>query len=321
METCKSPRMVIKTAYALACESLPLHSSKFSRKDFTLAQLFACLAVKEHLKRSYRGAEALLRDSLDWLADIGMTKAPDHNTLCRANKVLLSECHVDKVLDTMVQWAAEAKMLQLSTQPLAVDSTTFDSHHVSRHYERRCHETRRRMKAKDREKGRKSSRSRTVRSLPKLGIAVATASHLILAVWVGTGAGADHPHFEPVVFDAWRRVSNRRFKVVADAGYDGERTHKLARDDRGLKSLIPPSLGRPRKDGGPPSGRWRRRMKRQLATSESRKKCGYTKRWQVETTNSMFKRNQGSALAGKAASSRRRDMLLRVLVHNVMVLR
>jgi hypothetical protein len=62
-------------------------------------------------------------------------------------------------------------------------------------------------------------------------------------------------------------------------------------------------------------------MKRLLATTESRRKCGYTKRWQVETVNSMMKRNQGSALAGKNAWSRRRDMLLRILTHNVMILR
>lgn len=123
--------MVMRTAYALASESLPLHSSKFSRKDFTLAQLFACLAIKEHQKRSYRGAEALLRDSPDWLADIGLSMAPDHNTLCRAAKVLLSERRVDRVLDTMARWATGARMLKLSTHPLAVDSTTFDSHHVN----------------------------------------------------------------------------------------------------------------------------------------------------------------------------------------------
>ena len=144
---------------------------------------------------------------------------------------------------------------------------------------------------------------------------MATASHLILSAWTGTGAGADHPHFEPVVFDAWRLVPHRSFKVAADAGYDGEPTHELARQDMGLVTLIPPGSGRLRKDGGPPGGRWRRAMKRLLATSESRKKCGYTKRWQVETVNSMMKRNQGSALAGKSPRSRRRDMLLRVIKH------
>jgi Transposase DDE domain len=320
MLTCKSPRTVMRTAYALACGCLPQHTSRFSRKEFTLPQLFACLVVKDLLKRSYRGAEAVLRDSPHWLADIGMTKAPDHNTLCRAARILMRDRHVSAILDTMAQWAREAELLQLDTRPLAVDSTMFDSHHVSRHYERRCQETRRRMKQRDRKNGRKTSRSRTVSRLPKLAIGVATANHLILSAWTGTGAGADHPHFEPVVSDARKRVPNRRFKVVADAGYDGEPTHELARREMGLLTLIPAQGGRPRKDGGPPGGRWRRAMKRLLATKQSRKKHGYTNRWQVETVNSMIKRNQGSALAGKKAWSRRRDMLLRVITHNVMIL-
>ena len=71
--------------------------------------------------------------------------------------------------------------------------------------------------------------------------------------------GADHPHFERVVFDAWRRVPHRTFTVAADAGYDSEADHELARRDMGLRSLIPPDIGRPRKDGGPPAGRWRTR--------------------------------------------------------------
>ena len=57
--------------------------------------------------------------------------------------------------------------------------------------------------------------------ISELGIGVATACHLILAAWTGTGAGADHPHFEPVLFDAWRRVPHRTFTAVLDAGYDG----------------------------------------------------------------------------------------------------
>ena len=47
----------------LARQFLPDHTSKFSRHDFTLPQLFACLAVKELLGRTYRGAEALLADA------------------------------------------------------------------------------------------------------------------------------------------------------------------------------------------------------------------------------------------------------------------
>jgi hypothetical protein len=34
----------------------------------------------------------------------------------------------------------------------------------------------------------------------------------------------------------------------------------------------------------------------------------------------MIKRNQGDALAGKSPASRKRDMRLRVLTHNMMIL-
>jgi hypothetical protein len=320
MLTCKSPRTVMQVAHHLASRSLSDYTCKFSRHDFTLAQLFACLAVKELLKRSYRGAEAVLRDSPQWLADVGLSRAPDHNTLQRAAAFLLKACRASRLLDTLAGWAADARILGLSAEPLAVDSTTYESHHVSRHYERRCHQTRRRMRAKELEKrGRNSTRADTVRKLPKLGIAVATACHLVLSAWAGTGLGADHPHFEPLVYDAWRRVPNRRFKVAADAGYDSEANHEIARGDMGLASLIPPDIGRPRKDGGPPGGRWRRRMRRTLGTKAGRKRSGYTSRWQVETVNSMMKRNLGSALAGKSAWSRRRDMLLKVIVHDVTI--
>ncbi len=311
----------MRLAYVAAKDRLPKYSSRFSRRDFTLPQLFACLVVKQQLKLSYRKAEVFLSDCPEWCEQIGLRYAPDHNTLCRAAKLLLSKHRANNLLDLLVQWAAQAGLLRLSTHPMAVDSTTYESHHVSRHYERRCHETRRRMRAKDREKGRSRTRSQTVRRLPKLAIAVATAAHLVTSFWTGTGAGADHPHYRRVVGDARRRVPRRRFKVVADAGYDAEGTHVWTRKKMKLGSLIPPEHGRPRKDGGPPGGYWRSRMKRLFESSESRKRSGYTQRWQVETVNSMMKRNLSSALAGRTAWSRKRDMALKTLVHDLMVLR
>src|SRR5271156_5832566 len=83
METCKSPRKVLAAAHALA-EACLKHRSKFSRRDFTDAQLFACLVLREHQKKSYRGLVALLEDTPDWCQSIGLKKVPDRNTLCRA---------------------------------------------------------------------------------------------------------------------------------------------------------------------------------------------------------------------------------------------
>ena len=50
-------------AHHLASQVLPRYSGKFSRHDFTLAQLFACLCAKQVLSRSYRQAEATLKEA------------------------------------------------------------------------------------------------------------------------------------------------------------------------------------------------------------------------------------------------------------------
>jgi hypothetical protein len=105
METCKSPRKVLLAAYALATACVKEHQSKFSRKDFTGPQLFACLVLREHQKKSYRGLVALLEDSPQWCADIGLKKVPDHNTLCRAHKQLVKPGVVEKMLDLSVATA------------------------------------------------------------------------------------------------------------------------------------------------------------------------------------------------------------------------
>src|SRR5690606_1192653 len=88
-------------------------------------------------------------------------------------------------------------------------------------------------------------RKNKVKSMPKLAIAVATGCHLVLAVAARTGGGSDHPTYEPLVFGAWRRVPHRTFTVVADAGHDGERHHETLRRDMGLRSVVPPLIGRP----------------------------------------------------------------------------
>ena len=116
METCKSPRKVLAAAHALAEASLK-RRSKFSRKDFTDAQLFACLVLREHQKKSYRGLVALLEDSPQWCADIGLKKVPDHNTLCRAFHRLVKPRMIQAQLDISLQVARDARRRQKKETP------------------------------------------------------------------------------------------------------------------------------------------------------------------------------------------------------------
>jgi hypothetical protein len=140
MTTSKSPRKVLKLAHTLAQQALPEYGSHFSRHDFTNAQLFACLVLREHQRKTFRGVEALLRDSPTWLADIGMSKAPDHNTLCRAFDRFVKPALAATILDLMAQLAQHrgGSLPRIrQRKPLAVDSSMFESRHVSRHFERR----------------------------------------------------------------------------------------------------------------------------------------------------------------------------------------
>jgi hypothetical protein len=142
MITCKSPRKVLKFAHLLACQSMPDYGSKFSRHDFTRPQLFACLVLREHQKKSYRGVEALLEDSPEWRADIGLARTPDHNTLCRAFKEFVKPGLVGSMLDQTTAWAMERHLVKADAiKPAAMDSTMFESRHVSRHFEKRCRQT------------------------------------------------------------------------------------------------------------------------------------------------------------------------------------
>jgi hypothetical protein len=98
--------------------------------------------------------------------------------------------------------------------------------------------------------------------------------------------------------------------LLADADFDGEWVHEHVRG-YGIRTLIPPARGRPSQQ--PPAGKWRRRMKRRFNPKK------YGQRWQTETVNSMIKRRLGSALRARSYGSQCREIILRVVTHNVMI--
>ena len=320
METSRSPWKVLREAHAFALKVWPnLYSSPWSRRDFTLPQLFACLVVREQLGLSYRKAEALLRDAPHGLAQVGMTRAPDHNTLWRAFAVVAATRRVNRMLDLMAAAFARAGLLRAlrSIDPLTIDSTCFEERHRSRHYDRAC----RRMKLRDGGKyGEKvdpaevnASRSRKARRMPKLALAVASGCHLVLAARAHTGTGSDSPDFQPLLYRAWCRANVK--VVIADPGFDGEHNHRAARLDMGVRSVIPPEIGRP--SANPPAGRFRRLMRQRFDRKADR--AVYGQRAQSETVNSMIKRNFGDALRSVRPKRREQEMLLRTLTHNLML--
>jgi len=295
------------TAYHLAKRCLPDHSSKFSRKDFTLPQLFACLVVREHQNKSYRGIEALLRDSDHWCKQIGMRRVPDHNTLCRAFHVILDGFRIGRLLDRVAQWMALGDTLGFTC---AIDSTLYDTHHRSRHYEQRC-----RHYSTGDKKTANFRRSCSARRTPKLSLSVDTRSHIILAAQARTGMASDARDFIPLLRQSKRRLPNLQ-TALADAGYDSHENHRIARTELKIHSLIPTGGGRP--SAKPPVSWYRRLMRKKLSGSQKGKP--YAQRAQSETVNSMMKRNLGDHLRARTPEGRRKEQMLRVLTHNISLL-
>jgi transposase len=148
------------------------------------------------------------------------------------------------------------------------------------------------------------------RTFPKLGTVCDTQSYLILAALAEQGPFPDNPQFEPLVRESFARV--RFARLLADAGYDGEPAHCLVRDELGAQSVIP-AIRRHRR-GKLPAGKYRRKM----ATRFPRKHYG--QRWQIEATYSQDKRRFGSQIAASTLAGQFRELMLRVLVHNLAII-
>jgi len=296
--TCKSPRKVLQVAYAVAKESLPAYAHRYSPKKFTQHQLFACLVLKAELKTDYRGVTAFLEDLPDLQQCLELKKVPHFTTLQKAAARLLRNGHVLRLLDTTIKRVMRRKR----RVPLAaVDSSGFDATHASRYYVWRA------------KKQGTLPKHMTYRRFPKLHVLIDTSNHLILSLF-GTRGPTPDVHQLPNVLDQFPG-SVRIEHLLADAGYDSEANHVLLRQECGIRSTIPPKHGRPRKEGTLPSGRYRRLM------SQRFNQAAYSQRSQVETVMSMLKRNLDGCVRARTYWSQIREMALKVLTHNIMILK
>ena len=108
--------------------------------------------------------------------------------------------------------AVVAKRVKLA----ALDGTGFETRHISAYFVKR------------REKGQKNQFQTTKYTrYPYAGIVCDCASHFILAVVTGRGPGSDMKYFPSAVLQTTGRMSVGM--LLADAGFDSERAHCLAR--------------------------------------------------------------------------------------------
>ena len=292
-------------ALATARKALPAYAHKFSPKKFTQHQLFACLVLKTLFETDYRGVVVQLQDNPTLQQDLGLSRVPHFTTLQKAAHRLLMSAKARRLLHATVKLKmGRRKRVALA----AIDSTGLEAQHTSTYYIYR------------RSRVPNLWQTTTYKRFPKLGVICDCKQHLILGMMTKRGPSPDVNQFQMTLKAAVDHV--RIQHLLADAGYDSEMNHVYARDERGIRTTIPPRAGRPTRK--PPTGRWRRWMKQSFARMEQLKQMNqktiFGQRWQVETVFSMIKRRLGCALNARTYWSQCRQMRLMAITHNVMVL-
>jgi transposase len=297
--TSKSPKRILQVAHAVGKRRLRTYSHRFSPKKFTLPQLFACLVLKEFMRLDYRKLSALLEDAPALAAAIDLKQVPHFSTFQKAAARLLVSRRVGRLLDETIRVAMRHRVMKKRVLLAAIDGTGFETRHISGYFVRR------------RDRACKTGyQTTTYTRYPYANLVCDCQSHMVLAVVTGRGPGPDDPYFRPALKQAARR--SKVVTMLADAGFDSESAHVFAREQCGMRTIIPATRGRPTKKRL--RGHWRNRMQTHFDRQT------YGQRWQVETVNSMINRAMDSALRARTYWSQSRELVLRVLTHNIMIL-
>ena len=178
----------------------------------------------------------------------------------------------------------------------SADSTGFEARHVSQYFLQRKYK----------------GEAVYARFHPKLSVICDCKHHLILSVVTGRGPFPDAPSLKNLLRKIPKSISID--KLLADAGYDSEKNHVLAREKYKIRSFFPPLIGR--KTNKPLKCRYRRLMKQLFKFKENIK---YGQRWQVETIFSMIKRRLTTNTKARSFNSQSRELSLIALTYNIMV--
>ena len=109
-------------------QAVPLYSSKYSRRDFTIWQHIALLALMQRVRKSYREyVQDYLTTTEKLIGVLGLSKLPHFTTI---EKFLLRvpSALLERVMGGFLSLTGARR------QVLGVDSSGFSPHHASRYY-------------------------------------------------------------------------------------------------------------------------------------------------------------------------------------------
>ncbi len=282
-----------RLAMATARRVVPPRLSRHADPVYHPASLLAALLLKEHLRLTYRAAEDLLRLSGRLRRLFGLRIVPDHSTLWWfARRHLGPDLAALALAETVERAAGRLRGPRL----VALDSTGMWLSHASRWFERRA------------------ERGRGQRGWLKWALAMWVGPQLLLAQRVRPGPSGDFGDLVPLATAAHAALPFER--LVADAGYDSEASHRFCRERLGADSLIPAKKRRSvRVIATTP---YRQEMVRRLGEpGDEGSRRAYRQRWKAETVMSVVKRRWGEALSARLDDTQRTQALLRGVVYNL----
>jgi hypothetical protein len=110
-------------------QAIPLYSSKFSRKDYTLWQHIALVALMQRVRKSYREyVNDYLTTTEKLVRVLGLSKKLPHYTSIEKFLLRVPSSIVERVLGGFIH------LTRIRKQVFAPDASGFSPHHASHYY-------------------------------------------------------------------------------------------------------------------------------------------------------------------------------------------
>jgi len=263
---------------------VPLYSSKFSRKDYTIHQHLIYLCIKEIQQQSYRDCRDFFDEFNQLQQALGLTKVPHYTTP--------QKC-LQRFPPRWYRFLLKQLTLFVKSRASAVlDGTGMMQTTASYSYIKRIG---RRIRKRD---------------YFKVIIVVDPIDGFILNAWGVHGNRHESPGFIPLLKDVPIPLDD----ICSDKGFDSENNQRYVRKERKARSFIDVR-------GVPKRGRYRKQVyRRKQGDSDHWKQWYRQMRNCIESKNASVKHRFGDFIPGKNIHYRRRYFLIRVFAANLITL-
>jgi hypothetical protein len=264
--------------------NVPLYSSKYSKKTYTIHQHLLCLCIKEIQKQSYRDSRDFL-DEFDNLQEtLGLTKVPHYTTPQKCLQRFPPRWYLFLLRQLTIAVKSRASAV--------IDGTGMMQTTASFSYIKRIE---RRIRKRD---------------YFKVLIVVDPIDGFILIAWGVHGNRHEAPWFILLLEHILVPLDD----ICGDKGFDSEKNQRYVRKERKARSFVDVR-------GVPKRGRYRKNVyRRKQRESDQWKQRYHQMRNCIESKNSSVKHRFGDYIPGKNIHNRRRYLAIRVLAANLLTL-